>query len=203
MPSSTVSASAVHQSGMCGGVLDSLPLPREELVVLVDEHARPIGTLPKAVVHHRATPLHLGFSCYLFDRRGQVLLTRRALTKRTWPGVWTNSCCGHPLPDEPLSEAVRRRARHELGLQIDHLECVLPHFRYRATATDGTVENELCPVFFARAQGPVQPAADEVMDWRWVSWPELRAAAELSWPLSPWAAAQILLLEDADLGRWR
>jgi len=187
---------------MPDGVLDSSPPSREELVVLVDDDARPVGTLPKAAVHHRSTPLHLGFSCYLFDRRGRVLLTRRALTKPTWPGVWTNSCCGHPLPDEPLPEAVRRRARHELGLHIDHVQCVLPRFRYRAIATDGTVENELCPVFCARAHGAVQPAADEVMDWRWVLWSKLRAAAELSWPLSPWAAAQVPLLDDADIGRW-
>ena len=81
-----------------------------ELVVLVDDEGRQVGTAAKASVHTAETPLHLGFSCYLFDDAGRVLLTRRALNKKTWPGVWTNSVCGHPAPDEEPEDAVRRRA---------------------------------------------------------------------------------------------
>ena len=169
----------------------------EELVVLVDEHGRQIGTAAKASVHHEATPLHLGFSCYVFDRDGQVLLTRRALTKPTWPGVWSNSFCGHPSPGEQPVDAVHRRARQELGLTINSVTCCLPDFRYRAVAADGTVENEICPVFCARADAAVRAAANEVMEHRWVTWPELRTAARLAWTLSPWAVAQVPLLDAA------
>ena len=58
-------------------------MSREE-VVLLDEEGRSIGTVAKAEVHHRETPLHLAFSCYLFDGEGRLLLTRRALHKPTW-----------------------------------------------------------------------------------------------------------------------
>ncbi len=169
----------------------------EELVVLVDDHGQELGTAAKSSVHHQMTPLHLGFSCYVFDADGRVLLTRRALSKQTWPGVWTNSFCGHPAPGEPIADAVHRRARQELGLTIGGLTCVLPDYRYRATAADGTVENELCPVFSAIAISPVCPAPDEVMDHTWMSWRELRTAAELRWTISPWAADQVPLLEAA------
>jgi isopentenyl-diphosphate Delta-isomerase len=167
----------------------------EQLVVLVDEHGHEIGTTAKASVHHATTPLHLGFSCYVFDADGRVLMTRRALGKRTWPGVWTNSFCGHPAPGERIVDAVHRRARQELSLRIDSVICVLPDFRYRAIAADGTVENEICPVFCARAVGRVEPTPDEVMEHIWVSWCDLRSAAELPWAISPWAAEQVPLLE--------
>ena len=170
--------------------------------MLLDEEGQEIGTAAKASVHHRATPLHLGFSCYLFDGAGRVLLTRRALVKHTWPGVWTNSFCGHPGPGEEVEEAVRRRALHELGVRIDQPVCVLPQFRYRATAADATVENELCPVFCARTDGRVEAAPDEVMEWRWLRWSQLLLAAELSWSISPWAAEQIPLLEAAGIASW-
>jgi isopentenyl-diphosphate delta-isomerase len=96
-----------------------------------------------------------------------------------------------------LIAAVQRCGERELGVPIEQPECVLPTFRYRAVATDGTVENEICPVFCATTESPIRPAADEVMDWRWVAWADLRTAAALAWPISPWAAAQIPLLEAA------
>ncbi len=172
-----------------------------ELVVLVDEEGRPIGSADKIRVHHESTPLHLAFSCYLFDDAGNVLLTRRALHKRTFPGIWTNSCCGHPAPDESVTDAVHRRVREELGVGIADLECVLPDFRYYAVAADGVVENELCPVFRGRVEGPVHADASEVMDYEWVPWEQACTAARLAWAISPWAAEQIPLLEAAGVGR--
>ncbi len=174
-----------------------------ELVVLLDEDGRSIGAAPKSEVHHTSTPLHLAFSCYLFDDAGRVLLTRRALHKRTFPGIWTNSCCGHPAPGESMGDAVARRVREELGLGVADLRCVLPDFRYYAVAADGTVENELCPVFCARVIGAVRTEPAEVMDHAWVPWEQLRTAAGLPWAISPWAVEQVPLLEAAGVGRLR
>ncbi|MGK2869997.1 MAG: isopentenyl-diphosphate Delta-isomerase [Mycobacterium sp.] len=174
----------------------------EERVVLLDDAGNSIGTAAKAAVHHADTPLHLGFSCYLFDDTGRVLLTRRALGKKTWPGVWTNSFCGHPAPGEAIIDAVHRRGQQELGAAIRDVHCVLPDFRYSARAADGTVENEICPVFCALVDGAVNAAPDEVMDLVWVDWNEVRSAASLDWAISPWAQTQVPLLEAADLPPW-
>ncbi|GAB3118713.1 isopentenyl-diphosphate Delta-isomerase [Glaciibacter psychrotolerans] len=169
----------------------------EESVVLLDEHGRSIGTAPKRTVHGADTPLHLAFSCYVFNRQGQVLITRRALTKLTWPGVWTNSFCGHPLPDEPLATAVHRRADFELGLSLDTLDVALPEFRYRAVDSSGIVENEFCPVY--RATTTLEPAANpsEVADFTWVDPSDLRTAVGATpWAFSPWMALQLPELEE-------
>lgn len=176
-------------------------VPGQELVVLLDDTGGRIGTAPKADVHHGSTPLHLAFSCYLFDGAGRVLLTRRALAKRTFPGIWTNSVCGHPGPDEPIPQAVIRRAADELGVDIVELRCVLPDFRYQASDAGGVVENEVCPVYCARIAGPVNADPDEIMDTAWVTWDDLRTAAGLSWAISPWAREQVPLLDQAGIGR--
>ena len=63
-----------------------------ESVVLLDEEGHAIGTADKRAVHDADTPLHLAFSCYLFDGAGNVLITQRALHKLSWPGIWTNRC---------------------------------------------------------------------------------------------------------------
>jgi len=173
------------------------PAGAEELVVLLDEDGRAIGTTHKAGVHHADTPLHLAFSCYLFDPAGRLLMTRRARTKPTWPGTWTNSVCGHPAPGEPMADAVRRRVRHEVGVRAERITLVLPAFRYRAVMPNGIVENEMCPVFVATTTDVPAPDPAEVADATWVDWAAFRAGVlDGSRAISPWCREQVALLPE-------
>lgn len=164
----------------------------DEVVVLLHDDGLPSGTALKREVHHTDTPLHLAFSCYVQDDDGRLLMTRRALTKRTWPGVWTNSFCGHPAPGEPMEAALQRRARQELGADMADARPALPDFRYRAVDAGGVVENEVCPVFLARLASPIDPDPGEVMDIAWVSPTGLGAAVERAgFAFSPWLRLQL------------
>lgn len=174
-------------------------IPSDDHVVLLATDGTPLGTAPRSRVHTPNTPLHLAFSCYLFDSAGQVLLTRRALSKQTWPGVWTNSFCGHPRWGERPVDAVARRGLTELGVRPERIRCVLPDFRYRAVDDSGVEENEVCPVFIGwlpnDARLNLDP--DECAAYQWVSWPQLSAAvAAVPALVSPWAALQVPLLTD-------
>jgi isopentenyl-diphosphate delta-isomerase len=167
----------------------------EEVVILLDEEGNAIGTTPKATVHHTATPLHLAFSCYVLDPAGRLLVTRRALHKPTWPGVWTNTVCGHPAPGESLADAVRRRAADELGMELEELQLTLPAFRYEATMPNGVRENELCPVFTAVSSSPARPQPAEVADSVWVPWGEFRDSVLAGGrDVSPWCVEQVAQL---------
>ncbi|WP_448004355.1 isopentenyl-diphosphate Delta-isomerase [Agromyces bauzanensis] len=168
----------------------------EDEVVLLDEAGNAIGRAPKSAAHGPDTALHLAFSCHVVNALGELLVTRRALTKQAWPGVWTNSFCGHPRPAESLVAAVRRRAEFELGIELDDVELALPLFRYRATDADGTVENEVCPVYVARTASDPDPNPREVAEFRWVDPAEVgRAVQAAPWAFSPWLVLQARQLE--------
>lgn len=167
-----------------------------EEIVLLNADDEAVGTAPKAASHHRDTPYHLAFSCYVVDTGGRVLITQRALGKRTFPGVWTGSCCGHPAPGEGLRSAVLRRLRDELGVPDASLTSVLPGFQYRAVADDGTVEHERCPVVRATVPsgGSVRPNPDEVEQAEWWTWEEcLRLTGRPE--SSPWYRLQLAELK--------
>ncbi|MYR07339.1 isopentenyl-diphosphate Delta-isomerase [Gordonia sp. SID5947] len=164
----------------------------DDLVVLIDADGRPDGTAPRGTVHGPHTPLHLAFSCHLIDSGGRILMTRRALSKTTWPGVWTNSFCGHPRPGEDIEDAVRRYAPRELGLDITDVVPALPEFRYRAVDAGGVVENEICPVFRAHPVGTPQPNPAEVMDMVWAPIDDVWESAQRTpWVFSPWFVDQV------------
>lgn len=166
-----------------------------ELVVLLDEAGNDIGTAPKAEVHHADTPLHLAFSCYVFDEAGRFLLTQRAGHKPTFGGVWTNSACGHPAPGEAIDDAVRRRVEQEIGVTLDDLRLVLPAFRYRAVMDNGVTENEMCPVFVATTRDAVRLDPEEVGDHEWVDWPSFRAGVlDGTRDVSIWCREQVAAL---------
>jgi len=163
-----------------------------ETVVLLDNAGNVVGEADKATVHTTDTPLHLAFSCHVFDSAGRVLVTRRALSKLTWPGVWTNSFCGHPAPGESVEDAIARRASAELGIVVSELKLVLPDFRYRAVDASGIVENEICPVYRAVTTDVVAGNPDEVSEWEWVDPASLTAAAGAApYAFSPWLVWQL------------
>ena len=163
-----------------------------ERVVLLDNDGNVVGAADKATVHTTDTPLHLAFSCHVFDAQSRVLVTRRALTKATWGGVWTNSFCGHPAPGETTEDAISRRASDELGITVSSIELVLPDFRYRAIDASGIVENEICPVYRAVSTDAVQANPAEVSEWEWVEPASLTVAASAApYAFSPWLVWQL------------
>lgn len=146
-----------------------------EQIVFVDENGKPTGeTGPKLESHTANTKRHLAFSCYIFRRGdGKFLMTQRALTKKVWPGVWTNSVCGHPAPGERIEDAIRRRAQFELGItQLEDIAVQLPAYHYTTPPYNGIIENEFCPVYVAYTTQEPAPNPDEVAAHQWLAWGE-------------------------------
>lgn len=167
-----------------------------ERVVLVDDANRPVGTALKSKVHTDRTPLHRAFSVFVFDDLGRLLLQRRALGKKTWPGVWSNSCCGHPAPGEDIETAVRRRLYEEIGITDAEIVPGLPDFRYEAR-WGGLMEREICPVYLAYTRQTPIPDPSEVEETEWVPWEAfLTRVREAPESLSPWSVMEARLLEE-------
>lgn len=167
-----------------------------EVVVLCNPDGAPRGTALKAEVHTTQTPLHRAFSCYIFDEDAHLLLTRRAVGKKTWPGVWTNSVCGHPAPGESDEAAIYRRLAEELGASADaYPHPVLPFFSYEAVDASGIMEREFCPVYrldIQRQQLGLDPNPDEVAQVLWVPFDKVvRTATLIPELLSPWMVEQL------------
>ncbi len=170
-----------------------------ELVVLVDKNNKEIGTASKDTVHTVSTPLHRGFSLFLFNSRNEILLTKRSKSKKTFPGVWTNTVCGHPAPRESVVEAAKRRLNDELGLMnedVRNLREVAP-YRYRFADANGIVENEICPILVAYADAEPQPNSNEIDAWKWIAWEAfLEDIKKNPHIYSPWSIEEARILQN-------
>jgi isopentenyl-diphosphate delta-isomerase len=159
-------------------MMTSINMKKSERVVLLDKQGQAIGSALKESVHTADTPLHSALSIFLFDGMGSMLVQRRALLKTTWPGVWSNACCGHPAPGEDLMTAASRRLQQELGLEGISLQVALPHFRYQAK-WEGLLENEMCPVLIGTCPSgnSIHFNTDEVLEVDWIPWQPFAAAS--------------------------
>lgn len=151
----------------------------KEYVYYVDKGGAPTGEVAeKYVAHNGQTHMHAAFSCYVFNDKGQFLVTQRAFTKKVWPGVWTNSCCGHPAPNESYQDAITRRLKYELGMTVKDLRLILPNYTYKTPPYNGIIEHEFCPVYFAVATFTPKPNPSEVAAYHWIDWQDYQAACE-------------------------
>ena len=147
-------------------------------VVLVDGDDRPVGTVEKLQAHTEGR-LHRALSVFVFDDAGRLLLQKRSTDKYHSGGLWSNTCCSHPYPDESPGTAARRRLREEMGFACTLAPAL--NFTYRAPVGNGLTEHEYDHVFLGRVStANIQPDPDEVADWAWMSPSALRADLDAS-----------------------
>ncbi|OIV35810.1 isopentenyl-diphosphate delta-isomerase [Mangrovactinospora gilvigrisea] len=150
----------------------------EIMLELVDDAGRTIGTAEKLSAHLPPGRPHRAFSVFLFDTRGRMLLQRRAMSKYHSPGVWSNTCCGHPYPNEAPIAAAARRTYEELGAAPNRIE-EGGTVRYDLPdPASGLIEREFNHLFVGTVDAAMAPDPDEVEDTRFVTAAELAELRE-------------------------
>lgn len=157
----------------------------DEPLILVDERDRVLGHDSKVACHRGEGQLHRAFSIFVFNSNNELLLQQRSAQKPLWPLYWSNSCCSHPRRGEGDLESAYRRVDEELAIR-PRLE-FLYRFRYHAAFGEVGAEHELCSVYIARSDEPIDVNSNEVADWRYIA-PETldRELADNPERYTPW-----------------
>ncbi|MCE7081068.1 isopentenyl-diphosphate Delta-isomerase [Streptomyces sp. ST2-7A] len=160
--------------------------PAEPIMLeLVDERGRTVGVEEKLAAHRAPGLLHRAFSVFLFDAEGRLLLQRRAKEKYHSPGVWSNTCCGHPYPAEPPFLAATRRTVEELGLAPVSMRSVGTVRYNHPDPASGLVEQEWNHLFAGRVDEEPRPDPAEICEIDFVT-PEGLAERRAEGPFSAW-----------------
>ena len=143
-----------------------------EKVILVDKNDNPVGVEEKLKAHQNGGKLHRAFSILVFNSKGELLIQRRAFTKYHCPGIWANTCCSHPRPNEETERAAHRRLKEECGFDTELKEKF--SFIYEAHFDNGLTEKELDHVFIGYYDGEVNPNPEEIDEMKWIGMEELK-----------------------------
>lgn len=138
----------------------------KEHVVLVDENNKELGVMGKLEAHEKGL-LHRAFSVFVFNNQGQLLLQQRAFSKYHSGGLWTNTCCSHPMANEKTMQAAHRRLQEEMGFDCELTERF--SFLYKAPFQNGLTEHELDFVYTGVFNNEPNFNTDEVAATKWLS----------------------------------
>jgi isopentenyl-diphosphate delta-isomerase len=144
-------------------------------VILVDEEDNPVGTMEKMEAHERGL-LHRAFSILLFNSKGELLLQKRSEKKYHSGGLWTNTCCSHPLPDEAMAQSARQKLKQEMGIDVQPV--FIYKFRYQTEVDRNLIEHEFDYVFIGSFDGEPVINKEEVEDWKFIDLHSLRKDME-------------------------
>lgn len=173
-------------------------VPKHNHVVLVDEQDNVLGIEDKATVHNSATPLHRGFSVFLFNNKKELLIQKRSSNKKTWPAFWSNSFCGHPRLNETYEDGVYRHGKFELGMTLQKLYFI-DSYRYKF-ALNNIIENEICPIYLALSNDDIRINKDEVEEIKLFQWNDFLVYLKESLPnFTPWCIEEINILEKSNI----
>ncbi|WP_319478906.1 isopentenyl-diphosphate Delta-isomerase [uncultured Draconibacterium sp.] len=142
-----------------------------EKVILVDENDKVLGEMEKMEAHVKGL-LHRAISVFIVNSKGEWLIHQRAFNKYHSNGLWTNTCCSHPYPEETSVDAANRRLMEEMGMTAPLQEIFA--FTYKEELDNQLTEHELDRVFIGFSDKKPRPNADEVSNWKYINFEELR-----------------------------
>lgn len=143
----------------------------QEFVVLVDENDQVIGQMEKMEAHEKGA-LHRAFSVMVFNSNNELLLQKRAYSKYHSGGLWTNTACSHPRPEETILEAGSRRLNEEMGMTCELNQAF--NFIYKAELDQGLIEYELDHVMIGYSDETPHLNLEEANAFKWMSMPDLK-----------------------------
>ena len=145
-------------------------------VILVNENDEQIGTIEKMEAHQKGL-LHRAFSIFIFNNKGELLLQQRASGKYHNGGLWTNTCCSHPLPGEDVLTAAKRRLHEEMGFVT--LLSPAFNFTYHTSFANGLTEHEYDHVLTGTYDGTIKIDEREVSDYCFKSISDIEASLQI------------------------
>ncbi|MHC1705055.1 MAG: isopentenyl-diphosphate Delta-isomerase [Tenuifilaceae bacterium] len=143
----------------------------DTFVILVDSTDNQIGVSEKMEAHRKAL-LHRAVSVFICNTKGEWLLQRRALSKYHSNGLWTNTCCSHPHPNETSIYAANRRLMEEMGMECQLKEVF--SFTYKEVLDNQLTEYEFDHVFIGTTDDSPKINLEEVMEWKYISFINLK-----------------------------
>jgi isopentenyl-diphosphate delta-isomerase len=175
-----------------------MTLENRNYVVLVDPQGQAIGVEEKLKAHEKGL-LHKAFSIFVWNSKNEMLLQQRNLNKYHFGGLWSNTCCSHPVPEEDLMQAAHRRLQEEMGFDTSLTEAF--SFIYKVTDHKSRlIEHELDSVFLGIYDGEVRPDLQEIEAYRWVTLDALnREMAEKPAQFTEWFKIILVMLKEKQL----
>jgi len=169
----------------------------EECCIIVDEEDNIIGQDTKVNCHLGDGKLHRAFSVLLFNSKGELLIQKRASDKITFPAIWANSCCSHPLYEDAelngidgAKKAAKRKMIQELGVSEDKISEEDLHFitkmHYKARADEKWIEHEIDYIFAITCDVDINPNPNEIEQTRYVNPEELQMLFDSNEKIGPW-----------------
>ena len=134
--------------------------------MVVDENNNRVGLKEKDLAHIDGD-LHRAFSIFVFNQSGELLLQRRALEKYHSAGLWSNSCCSHPILNRQKSgEEAKSRLFDEMGFTCELRK--VTNITYNLKLKCGMIEHECNDIYQGSYDGEIRPNAEEVCEYRWI-----------------------------------
>ena len=164
-------------------------------VILVNEHDEVLGEMEKEEAHKNGGNLHRASSVLLYRKKNgavEVLLQKRAGTKKRWPGWWANTVCTDVRPGESYEQCAVRRLQEEMGIVVKLGDLSLAFTQiYQAQYDQEFWEHEVEAIFVGKWEGDVVPNADEVGEYTWVEWGTLQEWVRHRNDVSPWLVKMV------------
>ncbi|GAB6182410.1 NUDIX hydrolase [Thermodesulfovibrio hydrogeniphilus] len=128
----------------------------EEFLEIVDREGKVISIAPRSIIHGNPSLLHKVVHVLVFNKKGEILLQKRALHKDVAPGKWDTSVGGHVMPGEDILSAAKREMFEELGVVAHELNFLYTYIH------SNEYESELVYTYWTIHEGPFEFNTSEI-----------------------------------------